>query len=147
MRWACSARHGVGALTLLATANVLVACGGSAPPAEDVPALADRLERVDDAIADDRPDRALRAIEALVDEATRARMDGSITADQADEILRAAGELLERLRTDRNEEAPDPSDPATSSLDAPEQDEGEHSEGGDDPGDDEGEEGEGNAEE
>ncbi len=105
-----SVRHGIGAVALIATTSALVACGGDAPPSEAVPALADRLERVDAAIADDRPDRARRAIEALVDEVTRARMDGRITADQADEIIRAAAELLDRLGTERDGEAPDPTD-------------------------------------
>jgi hypothetical protein len=122
-----SLRHAAGAAALLATASVLVACGGDAPPAESVPALADRLERVDAAIADDRPERARRAVEALVDEATRARMDGSITADQADEILRAAGELLARLGTAEDDTSPDQRDPATPSppTDMPDEDEGE----------------------
>lgn len=140
MGWRSSLRHGIGMVALVASASALVACGGDAPPSEAVPALADRLERVDAAIADDRPDRARRAVEALVDEATRARMDGSITADQADKILRAAGELLERLGAEvDNEGPPDRTDPTPTDL--PDEDEGEPSE--DDEGHDGDDEGEG----
>ena len=138
MRRCCPLRHAVGAVAMLAAASVLVACGGDPPPAEAVPALADRLERVDAAIADDRPDRARRAVEALVSEATRARMDGSITADQADEILRAAGQLLERLGSGEGDPKPDQSLPTTPTLptDVPDEDEGDPAENDDDgPGD------------
>ena len=128
-----SVRHGIGTVALIATTSALVACGGDAPPSEAAPALADRLERVDAAIADDRPDRARRAIEALVDEATQARMDGRITADQADEIIRAAAELLDRLGTERDGEAPDPKDSPTPvpPMDEPDHEDADEPERGD----------------
>ncbi len=128
---AASVRRALGALLVGAIANALVACGGDEPPAEAVPALADRLERVDAAITDERNDRARRAVEALVDEATRARMDGSITADQADEIIRAAAELLDQLGTESGGDRPDPTDPATPAppADTPDLDETDEPEG------------------
>ncbi|MET0525803.1 MAG: hypothetical protein ABWZ91_13440 [Nocardioides sp.] len=101
----------VPAAMVLAVALVLVGCGEKAP-SEAVPELADRLERVDSAIADDQPARARKAVDALVREANRARMDGEITADQADEILRAAAELLRRLPSGGDDPTADPTEPA-----------------------------------
>ena len=98
------------AAIVLAVALGLVGCGEQAP-SEAVPELADRLERVDAAIADDQPASARRAVDALVRAATQARMDGEITADQADEILRAAGALLQRLPSGVDDPTPEPSAP------------------------------------
>lgn len=58
----------------------------------------DRLERIDAAIVGDRPGRARREIRALANDTTRALLDGEISGDRADAILRAARELLDRLR-------------------------------------------------
>jgi hypothetical protein len=96
---------------VLAFALVLVGCAEKAP-SESVPELADRLERVDAAISDDQLARARAAVDDLVREATRARMDGEITADQADEILRAAAELLRRLPSGGDQPTADPTEPA-----------------------------------
>jgi hypothetical protein len=98
------------AAVVLAVALVLVGCGEQAP-SEAVPELADRLERVDAAIADDQPAGARRAVDALVRAATQARMDGEITADQADDILRAAAALLQRLPSGVDDPTPDPTAP------------------------------------
>jgi len=122
-------RHALGVVTLLAVGTIAAACGGDAPPAESVPHLADRLERVDEAIADDRPGQARRAVEALVDEATAARMRDDLTAEQADAILRAAARLLDRLPT-----TPDPSPEPTEPVEPtspPGDPEGREPEGGD----------------
>ena len=98
-------------------AHAGIASGDRAPERPDVPAgtpvelrgpLADlhqaasdhddRLERIDAAIVGDRPGRARREIRALANDTTRALMDGEISGDRADAVLRAARELLDRLR-------------------------------------------------
>jgi hypothetical protein len=86
--------------TLLVVTTVLTGCGEETSAADAAPELADRLERVDAAIVADRPERARKAVRGLVNETTEALMDGRITTDQADEILRAARALLERLPAD-----------------------------------------------
>jgi hypothetical protein len=115
----------------LAVALVLVGCAEQAP-SESVPELADRLEQVDAAIADGQPAMARAAVDDLVTEATRARMDGEITADQADEILRAAAELLRRLRSGGDQPTPEPTGPTESTTPEappePEPDEGDEDE-------------------
>ena len=137
------ARRALGVATLLACLGAFVACGSDEPPAEAVPALAEHLEQVDDAIADERPGRARRAVEELVDEATRARMDGSITAEQADEILRAAGRLLDRLGSEGDsKDAGDPTPPADSPDDVPDGEDAEEPEPATPPEDDSEDDGE-----
>jgi hypothetical protein len=104
------------AASVTLVALVLTACGRDESPAESVPELSHRLEQVDAAIVDGEPDRAREAVDALLDEAAQARVDGDLTADQADRILRAATELLRALPEDSTD-APPSTDP---SLEPPE---------------------------
>ncbi len=100
------------AAMLVFLALTVTACGQEASPAETVPALADRLEQVDAALADGQTFRARKAIDDLLDEAAQARLDGALTADQADRILRAATELIRALNDDSSD-APAPADTST----------------------------------
>jgi hypothetical protein len=125
------------AAMIIAVSCALTGCGEDTSPAEAAPVLAQRLDRVDAAIAADDPVRARKAVEALIDAAAQARVDGKITGDQADAILRAAGELLRRLpEADQEREPSTPSETPTEPPPTPEPDtseEGEEDEGeGDD---------------
>jgi hypothetical protein len=72
-------------------------------------------------------------------------MDGEITADQADEILRAAAELLRRLRSGGDEPTPEPTGPTESTTPEappePEPDEGDEDEDEKDEKDEKGDKG------
>ena len=126
---------------VLAVALVLVGCAEKAP-SESVPELADRLEQVDAAIAADQPAMARAAVDDLVKGATRARMNGEITAEQADEILRAAAELLRRLGSGGDGPTAEPTEPAEEPAEsttpepppAPGPDQGDEDEDGDEKG-------------
>lgn len=98
------ARRVVPGLALVLVA--LAGCGEDTPPAEKVPALADRLDGVDRAIAAGDPDDARDALDALVAEAARAEVRGEISDDQADAILAAVKDLLGALRPEDPEEDP-----------------------------------------
>lgn len=103
------------AAILVFLALTVAACGQERSPAQTVPALADRLEQVDAALADGQTSRARKAIDDLLDEAAQARLDGALTADQADRILRAATELIRAL----NDAGSDGSAPTDSSTPEP----------------------------
>lgn len=101
-----------GVLTLVAGA-----CGGPTPAGETVPALRDRLERVDAALAQGELVRARQALEALTAEARRAEDAGRLSSDQVDRILAAAA----RLEADLPEAAP-PTPSATTPPDPGDED-------------------------
>jgi ribosomal protein S20 len=97
-------------------ALVVSGCGSDSTPADEVPALATRLDRVDAAIAAGDDARARTALRALTEATTRSQEAGDISSDQADRIVAAATELLARLP----EEAPaPPTDPETSATTPP----------------------------
>jgi len=85
------------AAALALAALLLTTCGRDQTPAQAVPELSHRLDEVDAAIVSGDPDEARKAVDALLDEAAQARVDGDLTADQADQILRAATRLLRAL--------------------------------------------------
>ena len=87
----------VPALLVALLALLVTGCGDDPSPAESVPALSEHLEQVDEAISAGRYDDARTALDALVDVTARARVEGTLDADQADAILQAVGELGRRL--------------------------------------------------
>lgn len=89
-------------LPALMTAAVLLfgGCGSEEPKpsaADQVPALADRLERIDGLVADRKPQRARAQLETLLDEVMAAREAGDLTAVAADRIIAAATALIRAL--------------------------------------------------
>ena len=102
-------------------------CGSETSPADDVPALASSLDRVDEAIAAGEYDAARDAVARLTDVATRAEAAGDLDAAQADRIVAAAEALLAALpdpEAPPSEPTPDPT-PETPSSTSPGQDEDE----------------------
>ena len=73
-------------------------CADDAPPGENAPALGDGLDEVDAAIESGDRDEARQAVEDLIEDTAKARVEGDITDDQADRIFDAAQALLDRLR-------------------------------------------------
>lgn len=100
------------ALALVGAGLVAGGCGAD-DPTEDVPALVDRLDAVDAAIADRDYGAAREAIADLVDEAAQARDEGQIDDEQAEVIIAAAEELEDELPTDREPAPPADDDPST----------------------------------
>ena len=94
-RW----RQGVAVAACCALAiPALGACGNDpTPPAESVPALGARLDRVDAAIADRDYSAARSDLRALVSITAQAQVSETITDDQASQIIDAARTLLRRL--------------------------------------------------
>lgn len=91
---------------------VLVAgCGGSTAPAEDVPALAPALARIDDAVVAGRYDAAREHVDELVATTTQARDDGRLETSEADRILAAAARLVSALPDPGETRAPGPTEP------------------------------------
>jgi hypothetical protein len=85
---------------LLATGVLVLVTGcvaGSSAPADEVPALADTLASVDQAIADHSYQRARAHLEDLVDTTADAREAGDLEPEQADAVLAAAARLLSAL--------------------------------------------------
>jgi len=73
------------------------ACGSESPPAERVPALGSQLEAVEDAVADGDYHQVRAVLERMVARAARAELAGTITSDQAEEIRRAARDVVAAL--------------------------------------------------
>lgn len=92
---------------------LLAGCGASTRPADDVPALAAGLERVDAAIVSGRYDQARNRLTRLVGVTTSAREAGELEQPEADRILAAVAELMSALPAEQAD-APAPSEPATS---------------------------------
>jgi ribosomal protein L12E/L44/L45/RPP1/RPP2 len=110
-------------LALLAGAVAGGGCGqDTPPPGEAVPALADRLQRVD------------AAVEALVAETAHAEVAGNLSSQEADRILTAARALLAQLPADPSES---PAQEPAPSTDAPEETEQDVDEDKDDDKDEE----------
>lgn len=108
-------RRTIAALLAAGTLLVTSGCGSSTSPADDVPALATALDRVDEAI-DSGDDAAARdAVTELAQTATRAEEAGDLDAGQADEIVAAADALLDELSS--VEESP--TEPSSSTSSAP----------------------------
>lgn len=84
-------------LAALLLGLVLGACSDEAPPGERAPALAERLDKVDEAVAEEDYEKARREVEDLVGETAKAQVNGDITDEQAKRILEAARDVLEEL--------------------------------------------------
>lgn len=86
-------------ITLLLSGLLLTTgCGGApAAPVDEVPQLADRLARVDSAVAEHRYARARRRLNDLVDTTVAAREAGELEPEQADQVLAAAAHLMSAL--------------------------------------------------
>lgn len=118
----------------LLTAGALLitsGCGSGTSPADDVPALATSLDRVDEAIAAEDYDAARDAVAELTEVATRAEEDGDLDADQADRIVSAAESLVAALPG--GEEPPAEPDPASPTSSTPASDGEEDDEDEDEP--------------
>jgi ribosomal protein S20 len=72
-------------------------CGSDEPPGKAVPALSDRLDKVDAAIQAGDYDKARAAVHQLVSDTAHAEVDGDISSDQADRILESARSVLAAL--------------------------------------------------
>lgn len=83
------------AALLVALALALTGCAraDSAPPAEQVPALAAMLDEVEAAVVDGRFVAARRLIDELVEKTVEAVDDGDLDDDAGDEILAAAAQV------------------------------------------------------
>lgn len=92
---------------------LLVGCGGSSAPSDDVPALGDALDRVDDAIVAGRYDDARSALDELVATATAGREEGELGGGETDRILAAASELSAALPEEPVEEPKEEPEPTT----------------------------------
>jgi serine/threonine protein kinase len=122
-------------LALLAGAVAGGGCGqDTPPPGEAVPALADRLQRVDAAIEAGNYGQARAAVEALVAETAHAEVAGNLSSQEADRILTAARALLAQLPADPSES---PAQEPAPSTDAPEETEQDVDEDKDDDKDEE----------
>lgn len=77
---------------------VLTGCSEDPAPADDVPALAERLDRAEQAIADGDYGRARTSLDALAAATAQARVANRITDEQANRILDAVAEVLRALR-------------------------------------------------
>lgn len=86
-------------------------CGDERAPGEAVPALADRLERVDLSIETGDYADARAQLDRLVAETARADVAGEISNEQADRILEAVEAVLAGLPPPA-EPAPEPEPPA-----------------------------------
>lgn len=96
------------ALSLCAV--LLAGCGGESSPADAAPELADRLARVDRAVATGDETRIRERVESLITATEAARDSGRLDPEQADRILTAADALISRLPA----EEPPPSSPSPS---------------------------------
>lgn len=114
------------AASLLATTS----CAGTTPAVESVPALRDRLDRVDTALADADYAQARRALAALTAEVQRAEDAGRLSTDRADRIVAAAARLVAGL--------PPPPSPAPSTTPPPKPDDQDDDNSGPGSGDEDG---------
>ncbi len=110
-------RRRLAAATGLAVLVLTVGCGADAPPpVDDVPALAERLDAVETAVAAERYAAARQAVDALVEDTTAARDAGDLSDEQADVVLSTAEALLAALPggepEPETEPEPDPEPPA-----------------------------------
>lgn len=103
----------VPALVLAACMLLPAGCGDDDPPTQGAPELSGLLVLVDEAVAERRWPAAREAIRRLVQRATEAERDGSITGAQADRIRVAARGLLTQLPAPQPT-APKPTEPTSS---------------------------------
>lgn len=104
---------------------VATGCGQGAAPADQVPALAQALDQVDDAIAAEKYDSARGSIDDLVDVTVEARDGGDLDPGEADRILAAAARLRSALPAADSTSTPGPStvpSPSESESESDEQD-------------------------
>jgi len=116
--------------------SALTGCSDDSAPAESAPELANRLDKVDAAIAGEDYPAARTAVESLVAAAARAQVAGKVSEDQADRILAAAQALLRQIPADgdvpsESDPIPDPSSIAPAPESEPDTDEGDAEEGKD----------------
>jgi hypothetical protein len=120
---------GVRRLPALALSAVLLVggCGDETAPGDSAPELADQLTRIDRAVTVGDEAVIRQRVESLVAATEAAREAGRIDDAQADRILTAADELLNRLPAEEPEPKPSPS-PSTSAPApaSPEPDEDDH---------------------
>lgn len=83
---------------------VATGCADEEPPGESVPALAERLAKVDAAIEEGDLGAARKAVEELAAETGQAQAEGDLTEEQAARILEAAEEVLAELPESESEE-------------------------------------------
>lgn len=107
---------------VLLVSSMLGGCGGDAPAGEQVPALGQRLARVDAAVEAGDYAQARTAVEALVNDTAQAKVAGDLSDEQAERVLDAAADVLARLPASTPSPAPSPATTSPSpstSLPAP----------------------------
>ncbi len=103
------ARLGSLALTTAVVVALAAGCGGDQPPSSAVPALSDRLQRVDDAVVAQRYAEVRRSLDELRSATQEAEESGDLDPDDAERILTAADTLLAALPTSSDSSSPSPS--------------------------------------
>jgi hypothetical protein len=132
-----TARSALGAVVVSA-GLVLAGCGEDAPPTEDVPSLAEDLQRVDDAIVGRDFEEAATALDDIEAATRAARDDGTLSEAEADRILAAVKAMREALATRETppttpESSPTETSPPTSDEGEGDDDDEEDEEGGSGP--------------
>ena len=111
-------------------AVLTVGCGGGSTPADAAPELAEKLTRVDRAVATGDDAQIRERVESLVSATEAARDAGDLDDEQADGILAAADALLARLSAEEPAPKPPPPPPSSpTSSPSPEGDEDEEEHG------------------
>ena len=114
-------------------AVLIPACGSSDAPIDDVPALANALQALDDAVVAEDYREARVAIGDLKSLTTEARNGGTLTDDAARQIMKAAAAVaadLRELQPARSTASPTPSATPPQGNDEGDEEQGED-EGGD----------------
>lgn len=112
----CRARRAI--VGVLLAVGLLAGCGGSPPPAHQVPALTATLGRVDAALVHGRYDEARAELKAVISTTRTARDAERITDAQAQAIIAAATEVLDALPGSAPAPTPSPSSSPTSASPA-----------------------------
>ena len=99
-------------VALAAMLALAAGCGDETSPGEAVPALSQRLERVDQAIETGDFANAREQLDRLVAETARADVAGEISNEQADRILEAVEAVLAGLPAAEQGDGSPPAEPA-----------------------------------
>jgi len=91
------ARTGALLAALILPGPLVAGCGGDTSPAAQVPALHQRLDAVDQAVAAHDSAATRRALTRLEQTVRDAQQSGDLDQQHADQILSAAGTLLKAL--------------------------------------------------
>ena len=97
-----------GLAAAVCAALVLSGCGGSDSPADEVPALAETLDQVDESLAAEDYEGAEDALTSRVDVAEQAEAEGTLSAAESEDVVGAAEALLSQLPQDEAEPPPPP---------------------------------------